>query len=527
MRIGIYNRWLQTMGGGERDMGAFAQVLQADHEVELLTHQPIDLTVFASRLNLTIPRVTLRLLPYDPEYAAVIAASRDYDLFINSSHLDMFVPAARHNVLRVFFPTRSAYDTPPVAAAPRRGWRTLSQPSRLKLMGGLYAPELDADRPFAWTGPRVQVLLERQSRRRASQVQVLLHGWRPEGAINATVRLIANDVTLAERELPPTGAWTDWRVPLPPALTGETTLYVRLETSTFNPLALGLNNDGRDLGVALAAMRLIGGNWSARLAERAGAGQPDLVAFDALHAHQLHYIAKSYDQILAISRFTQYWIERRWTVSSQIIFPPVDTSCFWAATKRPIILSVGRFFAGSHNKKHLPMIEAFRAMCDAGLEGWEYHLVGGCDEAMPEHRAYLEQIRAAAVGYPIVLHVNAPFAALQQIYSEAQVFWHATGYGEDENRDPDSFEHFGITTVEAMAAGCVPVVIAKAGQIETVVPDESGLFWQTLDELQAKTRRLIDDPALCRRLSEGALRRSQEFEIGAFAQRVREVLPLS
>lgn len=524
MRIGIYNRWLQTMGGGERDMGAFAQVLQADHDVELLTHQPVDLAVFASRLNLTIPRVGLRLVPFDPYYEAVIAASRDYDLFINTSHLDMFVPAARRNILRVFFPARSVYASPDEPTPARWNLGALSRPSQLKLLGGLHAPELDADRPFAWTGPRVQLMLQRQSRRPASQLQVILHSWRPEAVPGATVQLIVNDQPLASRELPPTGNWTDWRVPLPPDLAQQPSLYVRLETTTFNPQQLGLSDDARDLGVALAAVRLIGGEWSARLAERAGAGVPNLAAFAALHTHRLHHIAKAYDQVLAISRFTQYWIDRRWTVPSEIIFPPVDTSCFWSGTKRPIILSVGRFFAGSHNKKHLPMIEAFRALYDAGLRGWEYHLAGGCDEAMPEHRAYLEQVRAAAAGYPIVLHVNAPFAELQQLYSEARIFWHATGYGEDENRDPDSFEHFGITTVEAMAAGCVPVVIAKAGQIETVVPDASGLLWHTLDELQAQTQRLIGDPALADRLAAGALRRSQEFEIGAFARRVRATL---
>jgi glycosyltransferase involved in cell wall biosynthesis len=526
MRIGIYNRWLQTMGGGERDMGAFAQVLQAEHDVELLTHQPIDLAVFASRLNLTIPRVKLRLVPYDPEYVSVIAASRDYDLFINSSHLDMFIPEARRNVLRVFFPTRSAYDTPADATRRGLGLHTLVRPSQLKLLAGLYGTELDADRPFAWTGPRAQFLVERRSRRPPTHLQLILHGWRPEGAPNANVQLIVNDTPLATRELPPVGVWADWRVPLPPELARERALYVRLETTSFNPYQMGLHDDARDLGVALAAMRLIGGAWSARLAERLGSGVPDPAAFAALHEHRLHFVARSYDQILAISRFTQYWIERRWSVPSEIIFPPVDTSCFWSGAKRPIILSVGRFFEGSHNKKHLPMIQAFRALCDAGLQGWEYHLAGGCDEAMPEHRAYLEQIRAAAAGYPIVLHVNAPFAELQQLYSESRLFWHATGYGEDENRDPDSFEHFGITTVEAMAAGCVPVVIAKAGQIETVVSDESGLLWHTLDELQAQTRRLIGDPALAARLSAGALQRSRQFEIGAFARRVHEALAL-
>lgn len=525
MRIGIYNRWLLTMGGGERDMGAFAQALQADHEVELLTHQPVDLHVFAGRLNLQIPNVGLRLVPDDPEYRGVIAASRDYDLFINTSHLDMFVPEARRNVLRVFFPGKSLYETLLDTLPPRLGWRgLLGQPSRLKLINGFYAPELDADRPFAWTGPVATMLALRADRRAPKALQLILHGWRPTEAAPAQVRVIVNDVALAARELPRGGAWIDWRVALPEALAQHEALHVRVETTTFNPHGLGLNADSRDLGVALAAVRLLGGPWSAQLAERAGAGVPDHAAFASMQTHRVHHIVKAYDDILAISQFTQRWIERRWMLPSTIIFPPVDTSHFNPGTKRPIILSVGRFFAGSHNKKHLPMIEAFRAMYDAGLRGWEYHLAGGCDETMPEHRAYLEQVRKAAQGYPIVLHVNAPFAELQQLYGAASIFWHATGFGEDENRDPDSFEHFGITTVEAMAAGCVPVVIAKAGQIETVVPDQSGLLWNSLHELQAHTRRLIGDPALLRRLSAGAVERSRAFEYSSFAERVRSVL---
>lgn len=513
------------MGGGERDMGAFAQVLQAEHDVELLAHQPLDLRVFASRLNLAVPNVGLRLVPDDPEYRGVIAASRDYDLFINTSHLDMFVPEARRNVLRVFFPSKSAYESLHGTAPAKLGWRGwLSQPSRLKLISGFYAPEQNGTRQFAWTGSTAKMLVLRAERGTPRELQVVLHGWRPAEAASAQVRLIVNDVALAERELPRGGAWIDWRVPLPPHMALHESLHVRLQTTTFNPQQLGLNPDSRDLGVALAAVRLLDGRWAAQVAERAQAGVPDLAAFGSMQTHRLHHLAKAYDHVLAISEFTRHWIERRWMVPSEIIYPPVDTSFFRPGTKRPIILSVGRFFAGSHNKKHLPMIAAFRALCDAGLRGWEYHLAGGCDEARPEHREYLARVRQAAAGYPITLHVNAPFAHLQQLYSEGSIFWHATGFGEDPNRDPDSFEHFGITTVEAMSAGCVPVVIAKAGQIETVEGDKSGLLWNDLHELQAQTRRLIGDGALLQRLALGAVQRSRTFEYNAFADRVRAVL---
>jgi len=43
-------------------------------------------------------------------------------------------------------------------------------------------------------------------------------------------------------------------------------------------------------------------------------------------------------------------------------------------------------------------------------------------------------------------------------------------------------EHFGITPVEAMAAGCVPIVYRGGGLTETVTKD-SGFTWKTIDEL--------------------------------------------
>jgi glycosyltransferase involved in cell wall biosynthesis len=129
-------------------------------------------------------------------------------------------------------------------------------------------------------------------------------------------------------------------------------------------------------------------------------------------------------------------------------------------------------------------------------------------------------VRAAAAGYPILLHVNAPFAELRRLTASAQIFWHATGYGEDDEQVPERMEHFGITTVEAMAAGCVPVVIGKGGQVEIVEHGVSGLVWQTLPELQTCTRALIDDPALRGRLASGARQRSRAFGMDRFRQDV-------
>ena len=184
-----------------------------------------------------------------------------------------------------------------------------------------------------------------------------------------------------------------------------------------------------------------------------------------------------------------------------------------------MILSVGRFFlpGTGHNKKQLEMVEAFRRLCERGVSGWEYHLVGGC---APEHAAYLDQIRAAADRLPVVLHPDATGTEPSALYGRASIFWHAAGLDEDIERHPDRYEHFGIATVEAMSAGAVPVVIDAAGQIEIVEQGVLGYRFGSPDGLVAHTERLIADPRLRATLSAAAERRARAFGWDAFVARV-------
>ena len=215
----------------------------------------------------------------------------------------------------------------------------------------------------------------------------------------------------------------------------------------------------------------------------------------------------SYDLILANSSYTQGWIQEWWGAKSEVLLPPVDLiSHAPAQDKKAMILSVGRFFSGGHGKKHDVMIGVFKQLCDRGAcGGWEYHLCGGTH---PEsiHQAYLQRILKMAEGYPIVIHPDIGRSDLEQLYRTASIFWHATGYGENERRRPEVFEHFGITTVEAMSAGCIPVVIAKAGQKAMIKPGVDGYLWNSLEELKAYTTRIINNPADVSSLREAAMK---------------------
>lgn len=525
MRIAIYNRWLATLGGGERDMAAFAEALQDDHTVDLLTHSAVDLPRIAGRLGLDLGGVSVRTLPFDPEFRAVVDASAEYDLFVNMSHGDMFAPRARRNLLRVFFPA----DPSPAADDQQRAVGGAGP--RLTLLHGFYAPEKDEGQQFAWTGAEAELIFawdDAASRsKQARHLQLLVHGWRPGGAEPARVSIAVEGRIVAERHLPIHGAWSPWQIPIPKGLADARTLRVSLATTTFNPATAGMGDDNRDLGLALAGVLVQSARWLGMrraLPTTDSIATPDRGAYEAMIRRRVLPAATAYDRLVAISRFTQLWIARRWSLSSDIIYPPADVEQFQPGRKQPYILSVGRFFAGSHNKKHLAMIEAFRGLCDSGLSGWEYHLAGGADEAMPEQRAYLDQVRAAASGYPIVIHANSSFAELRKLYAGAAIFWHATGYGEDGERTPELFEHFGITTVEAMAAGCVPVVIGQGGQIEIVEPGRSGFLWQTLPELAAHTRLLIADVELRGRMAGAARERSRAFDSIQYASEVRNLV---
>ena len=231
----------------------------------------------------------------------------------------------------------------------------------------------------------------------------------------------------------------------------------------------------------------------------------------------------TYDLLCANSRYTQHWIRRYWGRESVVFYPPVDVEAFTPLPKRPQILSVGRFFTTGHNKKHPEMIRAFRRLVDEGLTGWELHLAGGVTPGAL-NVAYVERLRREAAGYPIRIHTDIPFDALRRLYGESAIYWHAAGYGEDPERHPLRYEHFGLTTVEAMAAGCVPVVIHGGGQPEIVTHGVDGFLWRSLEEWLAYTRRLIADEGLRARMAAAARQRARAFGREAFEERLVGVL---
>jgi glycosyltransferase involved in cell wall biosynthesis len=233
--------------------------------------------------------------------------------------------------------------------------------------------------------------------------------------------------------------------------------------------------------------------------------------------------------IVCQSEYVRGWVRKLWNRESVVVNPPVDVpeaEPGWDAKER-IVLSVGRFFASGHSKRHDLMAQAFRDLCDAGHRGWELHLVGSVHSGYPADVEYLERVRRLADGYPIRLHADAPRDVLLDLYRRASVYWHASGYGVDTDTRPAELEHFGLSTVEAMGHGTVPVAIARAGQLEVVEDGVTGFLWEDLSQLRARTIQLMTDDGLRRCLAKAARDASFRFARSEFDMKmVAAVEPL-
>ncbi|HEV2123282.1 MAG TPA: glycosyltransferase, partial [Chloroflexota bacterium] len=528
VKVGIYNQFLTTMGGGERHMGTAAEVLaRAAHNVDIVTHVPASIDRLAERFNLDLRGVSIRTTPLLP-FDQLGDLSGEYDLWINGSHMSVVPSKARRSILLVMFPF--PLDQSPIGLAKRVVAKHIHREMIVPRYGaGFFGPQELAGSRYRWTAGHGQVRLETPWRGQALPVRLVLGSFRPVGWGPVPVSIAANGHILAEHRVETTpGNYVSLDVQVPADQTNSGEVLLQIDSPTFRPFEVGGNSgepeDFREVGVAVARVMTRHPRHYAyemffeRLVPEAGRrlhGLPDERAMGYLD---------TYDVVCPISQFSADWLERYWGKRNNvtILYPPVDVDVYTPrAERKPYILGVGRFVkGGGHEKKQHLMIRAFRDLVRSGLRGWELHLVGG---SMREarHQQYLEECRKLAEGLPVQLHVDASAEELKSLYESASIYWHATGYGD---REPIQFEHFGITIVEAMAAGCVPIVIDKGAAAELVDHGQSGYLWQSLSDLKRHTRLVTADSQLRPLMAQRAVEQSRRYSRDVFRTHLLEIV---
>lgn len=217
-----------------------------------------------------------------------------------------------------------------------------------------------------------------------------------------------------------------------------------------------------------------------------------------------------YSAYFCNSQFTAHWLKKLWNESEEkikLLYPPVRL-VEQKKEKKNIILICSRI---ERSKCIEPLIETYK-----NLSTMDYQLViaGGCTTS--DEKQYYNLLVEKTKQMNLKFILNTSRSELEEIFASTKIFWHAKGFNIAEEENPYFLEHFGITTVEAMSAGAVPVVINKGGQKEIVDENINGFKWDTTDELLKKTKSLIENPRLLQKMSENAIEKSQSYSVENF-----------
>jgi len=227
------------------------------------------------------------------------------------------------------------------------------------------------------------------------------------------------------------------------------------------------------------------------------------------------------NKIICNSYFTKNFIDREFGVKSVVLYPPVNVEKIKPRRKTKTILFVGRFSQLTQAKNQDVLIRAFKKFYDRGYKDWELILAGGIEVGVGD---YLEKLKVLAGSYPIKIIKSPGYAELRELFGSAKFFWSAVGFGASEEKEPEKMEHFGISVVEAMAGGCVPIVFGAGGHTEIISDGKDGFFWKKLPDLVKITKAVILDNKCYRDLSKEAVLRSKSFSYGRFEQHVKKYI---
>lgn len=525
-KIAIYDRYLSTVGGGERYSCKIAEVLSKQNEfkVDLITDIFADLKKVSRRLNLDLSRVNLKIFPFVSEdYAARI--TKKYDLFINATYLSSLPAFGQKNIYLCYFPTPFDVDFKfihkfllfffrlPARWLFKLADKLLEGSGEIEIEEGLYEPKRFLLRRGSWSSGRVILRVKKSN-------QPLRLGFKnPDatglGLMKVNIKLFRDRKVskgfLYNKDIE-LGKGAKKTAEIPSSLTRDAP-EVLISSDTFIPVKTDRSSkDSRKLGVVVYDRRRIS-LFKKAVLKILGYIPLFLITFP----RDLTFL-KTYNKIIAISEYSKKWIKKLWGSESTILFPPVDIDSFKVGKKEKIILSVGRFFPEHHNKKQLELAQTFKQILEQysdEMMGYTLYLVGGVG-GRADHLEYVEKIRAASKNYPIEIITNIGWGELVELFARSYIFWHASGMGEDEKVHPERFEHFGITTVEAMAAGCIPVVINRGGQKEIINNGYDGFFFKDWQELKDITIKIIRGEVDVEKVRKNAISNCRKFSNSNF-----------
>ena len=169
-------------------------------------------------------------------------------------------------------------------------------------------------------------------------------------------------------------------------------------------------------------------------------------------------------EIVCMTKFTEKALRSEYSIKKELplVYPPVDIEKYQNTQKKKLeqIVTMGRF---SEAKRQLEQIKMAQKVPNIDV-----HIIGFVHDSVyyQQCQRYIDENNINNVH----LHADMPFEQVLKMLSESKYFLHSL-----------INEPFGLTAVQAIASGCIPIVHNSGGQKETVT--DSRLRYDSLSEV--------------------------------------------
>jgi O-antigen biosynthesis protein len=234
---------------------------------------------------------------------------------------------------------------------------------------------------------------------------------------------------------------------------------------------------------------------------------------------------KTYDRIFCNSQFCAkytalYYPDMESRVG--VMHPPISNRTMnvdldlkdWA-----FAVNIGRYAFSGHSKKQFELASAVRALNAQREVPLRLACMGRVTES-----EYFDHCLPLADTF-ISFKANVSETEIARNLERAGVYIHGCGLDLDPGTHPERCEHFGLAILEAMRAGCIPVVLGRGGVLEYIQHGLNGFLFDTVEELGWLLRVIQDLPRRTKHhIASAAMATAERFCYDAFVERLEHTL---
>ena len=233
--------------------------------------------------------------------------------------------------------------------------------------------------------------------------------------------------------------------------------------------------------------------------------------FSRTYSLLLRFLKAGKNTIIANSVFNRDIIEEKLGKKTLIVHPAVDMQRIARASvenirkRENIVVTVSRF----RSAKGLEIIPKIAKLAKKA----DFTIIGTVDQGAEQPlRQLTNRIEEAGLRNRIQIFTNKTFDFTLTELLTAKIFLHT-----------QPMEAFGMAIVEAMAAGCVPVVPRNGGPWFDILGQEQGKYgysYGSAEEAAKIIDMLIEDDCLRLEVSKRAAKRADDFDIRVFNRKI-------